>query len=711
MSNFLLELLVEEIPARFQSSSAQNFFKLFVGEFQKNRIGYSDAKSYITPRRMVFAAKLADKIPVFSEDKKGPQVSAPAEVIAKFLQSIGCSRESCTEKELNGKKFIYAEIKHEEKFTKDLLGGIVKNVIFALPWPKSMRWGSHSFCFVRPLRNIICLLQDKIVCVNMEGEIGLQAVNYTFGHRFMYNKKVFANDIDSYLQKMLEAKVVVDQNERRKIILDACQNPSRLLAECSGSSDAAVSGAVPSVDITEDLLEEVVGLVEYPVVMMGKISEKFMRLPDEVIMTTMRTHQRYFPTNFGDKLAPYFVFVANNVAEDGGAAIRAGNERVLSARLSDALFFFENDITTPLERHLDDLKKITFNDKLGNVYDRVLRIRDICEDLCDSIATRSVNTNELPMLAQNSKEILKRAALLAKCDLATSMVCEFTELQGIMGAHYAHYQGEPDEVCDVIRDQYKPVDELYSPLCAIYSMADKVDAITSLFAIGKVPTGSKDPFALRRAAVGIVKIISKYEMNVDLREVIKRAFVKLRETMDPEGKMNPNTVEDVMEFILDRLRVVLKDAGIDHNVINAVTSVPQDVCSMIKKAKILDAALKSDLGNQVLAIYKRARNIVQGNLGQLIDESLFFEREEQMLFDEIKNFEASMMEIEESQLDIVERFEKKLQRCLATEKALSEFFDKVLVKAEDEAIQKNRIGMLAKLVSIFNGFLPEIGGM
>lgn len=711
MSNFLLELLVEEIPARFQSSAAENFLKLFTEEFTKNRIDFSEAKTYITPRRMVFAAKLSESIPAFAEEKKGPQISASEEVIMKFLNSLGLDRRDCYEKDLNGKRFIYAEIKHEEKSTKDLLSEIVKNVISAISWPKSMHWGSHSFSFVRPLRNVMCLFQNEVVCVDLQEEIGLESTDHTFGHRFMCNKEIYAANIEEYLRKMREAYVIIDQNERKKIILDACKNPLKFLEECrvTNPSISASVNFVPSVDITENLLEEVVGLVEYPVVMMGNISEKFMRLPDEVITTTMRTHQKYFPTHFEDRLAPHFVFVANNLAEDGGASIKAGNERVLSARLSDALFFFENDIMTPLERHLDDLKKIAFNDKLGTVYDRILRISDICEDICDNIVVQNISTNELPMLAQDSKEILKRAALLAKCDLATSMVCEFTELQGIIGAHYAHYQGEPDEVCDIIRDQYKSVDELYSPICAIYSMADKVDAIVSLFAIGKVPTGSKDPFALRRAAIGIVKIIMKYEMNIDLQKIIERAFEKLRKSLDNEGRMDSKTVEKVMAFILDRLRIVLKDTGIDHGVINAVTAVPQAIHSMIKKARILDTALKSDLGNAVLAIYKRARNIVQGNLGQLIDESLFTENEERVLMSEIKDFELSMMELEESPLDIVERFEKKLQRCLATEKAMSDFFDSVFVKVEDEAIQKNRIGMLAKFISVFNGFLPEIG--
>ena len=690
--DFFVELLVEEIPARFQTTAIENFSKIFCDEFSKNQIQFDNVKTYITPRRMVFSASLEEEIAEFLEEKKGPQTCAPKDVIEKFLKPANVSREQCTEKTINNKTFIFVNIKHEKRKAEDLLGNIVKNVIFALPWPKSMHWGNHSFNFVRPLRNILCLFNEKLVNVDMISEINLCSTNYTFGHRFMANKKVFVNSIDDYLKKMREAFVIVDQKEREKIILDECnaiESKERNL----------------KVDITKDLLEEVVGLVEYPVVMMGNISEKFMRLPDEVITTTMRSHQRYFPTNIGNKLAPYFVFVANNIADDGGKAIKAGNERVLSARLSDALFFFENDLTTPLERHLDDLKKIAFNEKLGTVYDRTLRIQSVCELLCDEIGANNTGNEQL-MLPKNAKEILKRAALLAKCDLATSMVCEFTELQGIMGAHYACFQGESEEVCDIIRDQYKMVDDLYSPLCALYSMADKIDAITSLFAIGKIPTGSKDPFALRRAAIGIVKIIMKYGINIDLRKIIEKTFERLRQ--DSKENMSPNTVDCVITFIADRLRVVLKEDGIEHDVISSVMAVPQDIQSMQKKAKILNAALKSEIGEQVISIYKRAKNIVQGNSGTLVDESLFIEKAEKTFFEEIKDFEKSMIELEDSNLNVVDKFDEKLKCSLNTEKATSEFFTNVLVNANDEKIQKNRIGILAQFVAVFNRFLPEI---
>ena len=689
MNNFLLELLVEEIPARFQTTAIKNFSNLIVEEFEKNRIKYDEVRSYITPRRMFFSAKIESTIAEFTEEKKGPKISAPNEVIEKFLKSVGVSRSDCIEKDINNKTFIVANIKHKKKNTADLLGNIVKSVIFAFPWPKSMHWGDHSFNFVRPLRNIMCLFDGKVVDVDMNAEINIRSVDYTFGHRFMADQKIRALNIDDYLAKMKNAFVIVDQNERRKIILDECKNQK------------------VNVLITDDLLEEVVGLVEYPVVMVGKIAEKFMRLPEEVITTTMRTHQRYFPTAIDGKLAPYFVFIANNIADDGGKAIRAGNERVLSARLADALFFFENDLMTPLERHLDDLKKVAFNEKLGTVYDRTLRIRDICEYLCDEVSHSSA-AGQL-MLSRNPQEILKRAAVLAKCDLATNMVCEFTELQGIMGAHYARCQGESTEVCEIIRDQYKTVDELYSPLCALYSMADKIDVITGLFSIGKMPTGSKDPFALRRAAIGIIKIILKYEMNIDLYLVIKKSFDRLKQDSE-KIELDPKTVNNVMTFILDRLRIVLKESGINHDVVNAVLAVPQDIQSIQKKAKILDAILKDEAGQKIISIYKRARNIVQGSSGTFVDRSLFSQKEENLFFEGIKNLEEDFRNLDNKNIGIIDKFEAKLKRCLQMENVMSEFFANVLVNADDKSIKENRIGILAKLVSVFNNSLPEIAG-
>lgn len=683
MNNFLVELLVEEIPARFQTDTIDNFQKLLTEKMRSSGIQFDDVQSYVTPRRLVFSAKLNDKIPEFIEEKKGPQALASEEIIERFLQSVGLKRSECIEKVFGKKTFIVAQIKYPAKSTADLLGNIVKDAIVNIPWPKSMRWGDCSFQFVRPLRNVVCVFDGKLIDVDLN-EISLKSTEYTVGHRFMSSQKIAANDIDDYLKKMQDSYVIVDQKKRKQIILEDCK-------KLEGKNFAYV-------DITDNLLNEVVGLVEYPVVLVGKIPEKFMKLPEEVIITPMRAHQRYFPTRNSDgTLAPYFVFVANNIAEDGGNTIISGNQRVLNARLSDALFFFETDLKKPLESHLEKLKKIVFNEKLGTVFDRIARIMDICDNLCDSIEKNNLD--------EDYKNILKRAVLLAKCDLSTNMVCEFTELQGIIGAHYARLQGEKKEVCEIIRDQYKSIDEISSAVAAIFSLADKIDVITGFFAIGKEPTGSKDPFALRRAAIGIIKIIKKYDLSIDLKEIIRRTFNQLSLTI---SDIKVDTVAKVMAFISDRLKVVLKENGIQDDIINAVISANNDILQIFKKSEILNEAFKVEIGEKLISIYRRAKNIIQNNQENNIDESLFIEVDEKNLFDATNTLKKSLVDLEKLNLDIIEKFKSKLTVCILMENSMSNFFNNVLVNIDDEKIQKNRTALLTNLISVLDDALPEI---
>lgn len=689
MNEFLIELLVEEIPARFQKYAISNFERLMIENLAKYRISYDSIKSYISPRRIVFAAKLDPIIPGFIEEKKGPQITAPAEVIEKFICSVGVSGGCCREKIIDKKTFIVVEIIHEEQKTSEILGKVVKDSIIGIRWQKSMHWGKYFFNFARPIRNIMCIFDGNLVDINLSSEMGLVSNNYTFGHRFMAPHKVYPYGIGDYLKKMLDAFVVVDHKKRREIILDSCANIKFVK-----------NGLVAN--ISEDLLEEVVGLVEYPVVLVGKIPEKFMKLPQEVIITPMKEHQRYFPTKIKDKLAPYFVFVANNIAEDGGKEIVAGNERVLNARLSDALFFFEIDMQIPLKNRLENLKKITFNDKLGTVYDRVNRIKNICSYMYDEIYKKA---NIQSLASEKSKDLLLRGATLAKCDLSTNMVCEFAELQGIMGAYYAEAQGENPEICCVIREQYKQPDALSSPLSAIFSLADKLELIIGLFSIGKEPTGSKDPFALRRAAIAIIKIILKYEFIIDLRKIVELSFELLKPIIN---EIKKDDINKVISFLIDRLRVFLKDKGVEHGVTISVTSCESDILSAYKKALILDDALKSDSGKQLMMMYKRARNIVGNDISIDVNVSLFSEKKERELFDSIVNLEKKLDNIEQNSDCSIEKFKKMLINCVSIENVVSSFFDDILVNVDDEKIRRNRINIIGKLLFIFNKNLPEL---
>jgi glycyl-tRNA synthetase beta chain len=666
MSNFLLELIIEEIPSRMQSAAIADFEKCMIEELKKLHIAYADVRSYISPRRMVFSADLDRSTGAFVEEKKGPQINASPDVIERFLKANGASPSDCIEKETDKKKFICINIEHAAKNTFDLLGQVIKNAVEKIQWEKSMRWGNHQFYFVRPLRNVIAIFDEKVLKVKFD-KINLESCDCTFGHRFLSPQKIVVKNFDEYLQKIRDAFVIVDTNERKKIIL----NEFKKIESQKGIS----------VDVDEKLLEEVAGLSEYPVVLLGKVPEKFMKLPEEAITTPMRVHQRYFPTRIDGKQAPYFAFIANNIAKDGGKAIISGNERVLNARLSDALFFFETDLQNSLESHLPDLRKIAFNDKLGTVFDRVIRVANVCDYLCDALGI-------------NDAQLLKRASILAKCDLSTNMVCEFTELQGIMGAHYAKIQGENFEVCDAIRDQYRPTHEITSRLSVLLSLADKIELITSFFAIGKEPTGSKDPFALRRAAIGIVKIVENFRFNFDLKQLIRRAFDQLS-VSDPVA----DAPDRVYDFILDRLKIVLKESGVRHNVINAITTAGYDVHTVCRRAKILDDFLKTENGEKLLCAQRRVINIVQSNCDKDVEEALLCEKEEINLFRETKKLEEDLTQTPD--------FKEQLIICARMNEVISIFFERILVNSSDEQIKRNRINLLTKLSLAFNFVIPR----
>lgn len=680
MSNFLLEVLVEEIPARFQANAIAEFRTLMTEEFDKQKISYQNVETLISPRRIVFSADLSEQTQEFLEEKKGPQTTASPEIIEKFLKANNVSRENCIEKQVGKKNFIFITTHHEAKDTKDCLANIIKHSILNLSWKKSMHWGSHQMHFVRPIRNILAIFNGQIVDFNFD-EIGLKSSNQTVGHRFLAPNFFSVQNFEEYKSKLKENFVIVDRNQRKQIILDEI----KFIEEKHKIS----------VVVTEDLLEEVIGLVEYPVVLLGKVPEKFMQLPEEAIITPMKVHQRYFPTRTSDgNLAPYFVFVANNVAIDNGATIVQGNERVLNARLADALFFFETDLQKPLESHLESLKKITFNVKLGSVYDRIQRVINLCR-----FASKNMK-DQNSFITNETENLLIRIATLAKCDLSSSMVYEFTELQGIMGAHYAKIQGEDIEVCTAIREQYLQGHELSSEISALFSLIDKIELITSFFAIGKEPTGSKDPFALRRAAISILKIIMKYNIKVDLETLAKKAFEQI-----PVDDANPNTVPKVIDFIMERLKVVLKDSGIDHDIILSFTSNTKDILLIYQKSAILNDLLKTSKGEKLMQGYKRAKNIIENNNSTDVNESLLTEPEEKILFEQTNRLNQLLNDIRNQDENVYETFKKELDACINIEEYISNFFEKVLVNAEDSKIKQNRLNLLTKVVSLFSTVL------
>jgi glycyl-tRNA synthetase beta chain len=671
--------MVEEIPSGMQTTAIHEFEKLITAELEKLRVMYEEVRSYISPRRMVFSAKLNPRTEEFIEEKKGPQATASSEIIEKFTKANNVSIKDCIYKEVDKKTFVFITIKHESRDTSEVLSEAIKNAIEKIQWKKSMRWGNYQFHFVRPLRNIMAVLNGNPLDVKFEG-IDLKSNNYIFGHRFLAPAKMTVNDVDEYLEKMRNSFVIVDSNERKRIILSEFRKLE--------------SSYNISIDIDERLLDEVIGLVEYPVVLLGKIPKEFMDLPEEAITTPLRIHQRYFSTRINEKLAPYFVFVANNIAEDGGKTIIAGNEKVLNARLADALFFFKSDLDKSLESRLEELKKIAFNDRLGTVFDRVNRMVSVCDYMDEELEKFSGN---------KVGQFLKRAAILAKCDLASSMVCEFPELQGIMGAHYAKIQGETSEICEAIRDQYRPIDEITNYLSALLSLADKIELMIGLFAIGKEPTGSKDPFAMRRAAIGILKIIKNFNIRIDLKKILQKTFNQLPKT----DSFNSNTIKTVYGFILDRLKIILKESGIRSDVAGAVVNDQDDLLVIFQKSEALNNFLQNSSGERLLSMHKRIKNIVLLNKNTYVNKKLFVEREEVSLEEKVEELEKDLREIEKKEEKFVEKFNEQLYACTKIEKFLFDFFDKVLVNTDNEQIKQNRLNLLTKLSFIFDTVIPN----
>jgi glycyl-tRNA synthetase beta chain len=429
------------------------------------------------------------------------------------------------------------------------------------------------------------------------------------------------------------------------------------------------------------------------VVLCGKIPDRFMKLPEEVIATPMKVHQRYFSAKIGGRPAPRFIFVADNVAADGGKTIVSGNERVLNARLADALFFFETDLGRSLESRVEELKKITFNENLGSLFDRINRVANVCAGLCEESGD---------FIEENTERLLKRAVLLAKCDLSCGMVAEFPELQGIMGGHYARIQGEDPRVCDAVADQYLPPDKISRKLSALLSLADKIEIITSFFAVGKEPTGSKDPFALRRAAIGILKIIKNFEMEFDPKNVIQRAFDQL--SVKQSG---PEVVERICDFIADRLKVLLKESGLGHDVVNSVVNEGGSVLAMFRKSAILDEFFRTEPGEKLLSIHRRIKNIIPPDGEVSANETLLLSEEEITLFRSIGELDGIFSKTDKAPGTFAEKLTRRLEACAEMERPLADFFDRVLVNTEDERIKQNRLNMLRKLSRIFDRVIPK----
>ena len=672
MPQFLLELLSEEIPARMQPQAARDLERLARDKLGDAGLISAGLKAFAGPRRLTLVAEglppaQADR----TEERKGPRANAPEQALAGFLRSTGLTREQLTERD----GVLFAQIHHKGRPTAEILAEIVEDIVRGFPWPKSMRSGEGKLRWVRPLRRILCTFDGEVVPLNIDG---IKSGDLTQGHRFMGSTQPFrARTFEAYAKGLQDNFVVLDPEERKTRIVEA----ARTLCFAR------------NLELVEDegLLEEVAGLTEWPVPILGDMDPEFLDLPPEVIRTSMRVHQRYFavrdPAREG--LAPHFVVAANIEATDGGRTIAQGNARVLTARLKDARFFWEEDKRDGnFERWLKKLQGVTYHAKLGTMAERVERITALARELAPIVGADPALT--------------EKAARLAKADLASGMVGEFPELQGIMGGYYAREAGLEPEVVEAVRDHYRPQGPSdavpTAPVAAAVALADKLDSLTGFFGIDERPTGSRDPFALRRAALGVIRIVLENRIRLQLRQWAN--------------------VPGLLDFFADRLKVLLREEGQRHDLVDAVFALgDDDLVRIVARVQALDSFLKTEDGANLLAGYKRAANILRAEAKKHpaeadsyageVDAALLAEPEERALHQALQAVAPKVA----TELQ-AEHFEAAMAALASLRAPVDDFFDRVLVNAEDAAVRLNRLRLLSQVQAAMGQVadFSQIGG-
>jgi len=672
MPDLLLELLTEEIPARMQPIAAREFQRLAEIALQEASLAATRIETFVTPRRLTLAvAGLPKMQPAAVDERRGPRVGAPEQAVTGFLRSVGLtSLDQCEKRVTDRGEFYFAIIKRAGQATKDVLPKLLLDVITTLPWPKSMRFPAAPFRWVRPLASALCLFDGKVL------KLPLGAVpvgNKTEGHRFLSRGAFAVRDLKDYRAKLKRAKVVIDAKERRALIE-------------SGLAKAATKAGL-TVRHDEVLLEEVTGLVEWPVVLMGTIDQAFMDLPPEVLTTAMRAHQKYFAMlDKAGNLAPRFLLVANMAASDRGKAIVAGNERVLKARLADARFFWDQDRKAKLASRVDKLKERVFHARLGTVYDKMLRVATLAEPV-------------VPHVPGADLAEVRRAAELAKADLSSGMVGEFPELQGVMGRYYARHDGEPAEIADAIAEHYAPQGPSdrcpTAPVSVALALTDKLDTLASFFAIGEKPTGSGDPFALRRAALGVIRLILENKLRLPLRTVFEAAA--------PAGK-DPG--KELLAFFEDRLKVHLRERGVRHDLVAAVFALgdEDDLVRLLARVEALQEFVSGADGANLLVAYRRAANILRieekkdGRSYSGVPRPDLLQAVEERKLDKALHgaalSSAAALEAED--------FAAAMRALAALRGPVDQFFDKVTVNTDDKELRENRLRLLSQIRDTLN---------
>ena len=675
MADLLIEIICEEIPARMQARAAADLERLITGKLGEAGLKHGAARHFVAPRHLaLYVEGLAERQEDLSEERRGPRADAPEQAIAGFLKSTGLSREQLTEEDTPKGRFLFARIEKSGAATADLLPGMVTSVLADFPWPKSQRWGATRFRWVRPLHRVNVLLGGA----PLAGELDLGGASLAFtaasrGHYFEHADDIDLAGVasaDDYVERLRAGHVMVDRDERRATLLEGAS----ALAEAAGTSLRA----------NEGLVDEVCGLVEWPSPLFGSIEDRFMALPGEVLEASIRAHQKYLVTEDADgALQPGFVIVGNRLADaERDAVILAGNQRVLRARLADAEFFWQEDMKTPLEEMLPRLSDIAFYEGLGSVHDKAMRLEALAAAIGGHVEGCDAAT-------------ATRAARLAKADLVSGMVGEFPELQGIMGGHYIR-AAEP-AVADAVAAHYRPqgpADSLPgSAEGCVVSLADKVDSLVGFFGVGAKPTGSKDPFALRRAALGIIRIIRERRIRMPLGTILSAAAKAHGfDAVDP----------DLLAFIRERLRVTLRDDGLAHDVVAAAlgddgAEGDDDILALADRAAALSEFLSGDDGTGLLAGWRRAASILNAEESKAkqafspeTDPRLFTEDAEIALHGAL----AALPEPAAGAQDR-ETLLAAMQSLGGLRGPIDGFFDRVVVNDDDAAVRQNRLGLLA----------------
>ena len=690
MAELLVELLSEEIPARMQAPAAAELARLLADRLAKAGLAFAEPRTFSTPRRIAVAVDgLPLRQPDSREEKRGPRADAPEAAVQGFLRANGLTLDRCERRETARGVFWFADVQRPGRAAAEMLPECLAEAAAALAWPKSMRWGAGRARWVRPLEGGLCVFDGAPLPFPLPG--GGTAGGTTTGHRFMAPEPFAPSSAADYRDRLRAARVEPDPAERRRAV----------------AGGAAALAAAEGLRVEDDprLVDEVAGLVEWPVPLIGRIDAAFMEAPEEVLAAAMRAHQRYFPLRGPDgALAPRFVVVANVEAPDGGAAIVAGNERVLRARLSDAKFFWDQDRKRPLAARVPDLASTVFHDRLGTLADKAARLERLCGELAAAVPGADPGR-------------ARRAGLLAKAGLTTGMVGEFPDLQGRMGGHYARHDGEDEDVALAVSEHYAPRGPDDScprrPVSVALALADKLDTLVGLFAAGARPTGSGDPYALRRAALGVLRLVLENGVRLGLRAAVRAAWRGWEETVPgfpgaaPDGGGGRAELEaELAAFFADRLKAHLRAQGVRHDLVSAAFAAggEDDMVRLRARAAALDGFLAAEDGANLLTAYRRATNIVAIEARKdgaarpgPPDPALFDAPEERALharLEEVRRGAAPLLE--------AGRFDDAMRALAGLRGPVDDFFDRVTVNAGDPALRENRLKLLGAVRETMN---------